>query len=207
MSTQTQSPTVECHGPACTATGRKWEFRDGRYCSTECDLRHQGQQTLAALKYDHARCFSCFRALKDINPPKPDFEFTENGHGWTRDADGEPTLEYFDQSVTCDAACGFQYLTGDAGKGEKQRGDRVITGTICQRCGQTSHNDHEPALADAGAIDRLLDLLADEDDIQLDADPRAADDGDTVIDTDALRWAYAVSGDPLLAAGWAQADD
>ncbi|MDT3434704.1 hypothetical protein [Haloarcula sp. 1CSR25-25] len=192
MSTQSQSPTVECYGPACTETGRKWEFRDGRYCSTECELRHEGHQTLAELKYDHTRCFTCFRRLKDINPPKPDFEFTENGHGWTRDADGNFTLHYYSQEVTRSAATGFQFLTGDATKGEKNRGERVITGTICDACGQTDHTDHDPTLATSAAIDRLVTLLDANDDASVDAEK--------------LRQGYAFTSDLPLAVGWALND-
>lgn len=165
--TQSHDPTVECRHPDCTSLGRKWEFQ-GDYCSDRCETRHDGREALAAIKYDHCRCFTCFRALKTINPPKPDFEFVANGHGWTRNADGDITLEYYDQSVTRSAATGFQFLTPTAGKGEKQRDDRVITGTICTHCGQTSHVEHDEAVADRDAIGRLATLLDADDDVTID---------------------------------------
>jgi len=115
--------------------------------------------------FDHCRCFTCFRELKTVNPPKPDFEFTENGHGWTLDDDGNPTLEYYDQTYSRQAATGFQFLTENAGKGEKQRGDAVITGTICSECGNTDHTHHDPVLADRNAIGRLASLLDQDDDV------------------------------------------
>jgi len=163
MSTSKSHPSQECKHPDCTTLCKKWEFDDGRYCSTECRVRHEGRQKLAGLKYDHQRCFTCFRFLKDINPPKPDFEFTERGHGWAFDEDGEPTLEFYSQEVTRSAAMGFQFLTGNAIKGEKQRGDRVITGTICERCGATDHTDHDPTLGDREAIGRLVSTLIAEE--------------------------------------------
>lgn len=168
QSDQQRDPTRECRHPECDELGRKWEFRDGEYCGTECQVRHAGREVLVSLLYDHRVCFTCFRDLKTVNPPKPDFEFTERGHGWTLDEDGEPTLEFFDQEVTREAATGFQFLTGDATKGEKQRGERVITGTICDACGQTDHTDHDATLADREAIARLIDRLGDDDDHRFD---------------------------------------
>jgi len=168
MSTSTKQPTVECRYHDCDAIGRKWELHHGKFCSNVCELKHRGHEALSRIIYDHTRCLTCFRQLKTINEPKPDFEFTENGHGWTIDEDGNPTLEYYDQEVTRQAACGFQFLTEFADKGEKAHGDRVITGTICDHCGNTDHTHHDTALADREAIGRLVALLADEDDLVVD---------------------------------------
>jgi len=189
MSTTNQSTTVECHYPECDTLGNYWEFRDGRYCSTDCELRHDGRQQLRALKYDHRRCFTCFRRLKTVNPPKPDFEFTEDGHGWTVDDNGDPRLEYYSQEVSKQAATGFQFPTEHARKGEKQRGDHVVTGTICDRCGNTDHKHHDPALADREAVGRLAALLDDIDDI--------------TVSPETLHRAYAAHGDLDLAVGHA----
>jgi len=169
MSTTKSQPTVECNGPDCHELGRKWEFRHGKFCSTLCELKQRGRDALARVVYDHTRCCSCFRELKTINPPKPDFEFTERGHGWTIDEEtGEPTLQFYSQEVTRDASIGFQFLTENAGKGEKARDDRVITGTICSRCGNTDHTHHDTTLADRAAIGRLVSLLGTEDDLVID---------------------------------------
>jgi hypothetical protein len=192
MSTQSGSNTViECRHPDCTEHGRKWNFQ-GKYCSNKCEVRHEGRGQLESLIYDHCRCFTCFRELKTVNPPKPDFEFTANGHGWTRDEDGEFTLEYYSQEVTRQAATGFQFLSEAATKGEKQRGDRVITGTICDACGNTSHTHHDPALADEAAIGRLVSLLDADDDVTFDAET--------------LHREYAATDDVELAVGRALVD-
>ncbi|WP_135807344.1 hypothetical protein [Halorussus marinus] len=193
MSTETQSPTtVECKHPECSEIGNHWEFRHGSYCSTDCELRHEGRQVLRKLMYDHCRCFTCFRELKTVNPPKPDFEFTEDGHGWTLDENGDPTLQYYSQEVTRSAATGFQFLTENAGKGEKQRGDTVITGTICSKCGNTDHAHHDPVLAGRQAIGRLAALLDGDDDV--------------VFDAEVLHRVYQRRDDLLLAVGLALHD-
>lgn len=171
MSTTNQSTTVECNYPSCETLGNYWEFRHGDYCSTDCELRHHGFQVLQQFRLDHRRCFTCFRRLKTTNPPKPDFEFTEKGHGWTLDENGDPQLEFYDQSVSREAACGFQFDTEHATKGEKQhdqRGDAVVTGTICDSCGNTDHTAHDEDLADHDAIQRLADLLSHEADAEID---------------------------------------
>lgn len=170
MSTSKSSTTVKCRFADCEAIGNRWEFHHGRYCSNECETRSDGREVLAKFKHDHCRCFTCFRELKTINPPKPDFEFTENGHGWTINEDGEPTLEYYSQEVTRTAATGFQFLTRHATKGEKQRGEQVAWGTICGFCGNTAQNFHNPDLIERAAIGRLVDLLAGEDDVAFDVE-------------------------------------
>jgi len=174
MSTTDKSqrdPSLECAYSQCEEFGRKWEMRvvDGTaYCSTACETRSEGREALARFIYDHALCTTCFRQLKDIEPPKPDFEFTENGHGWTLDGDGEPTLEYYNQDVSRSAATGWQSLTGNATKGERSREDRVITGTICDRCGNTDHTHHNTTLATRAAIGRLVALFDDVDSVVID---------------------------------------
>jgi len=163
-----RSPTVECNYPSCDNFGKVWEFHHGKYCSNECETRHDGRKAIAGFLYDHCICATCFSTLKTISPSKPDFEFTANGHGWTRDEDGNRTLVFFDQEETRQAAIGFQDLTPYATKGEKQvrDSDHVITGTICDHCGNTDHTHHDTILASAGAIERLIGLLSDEDDTE-----------------------------------------
>lgn len=190
--TKSTTTTVECQSPDCEELGRHWEFRDGRYCSTDCEHRHDGRDVLRKLMYDHCRCFTCFRELKTINPPKPDFEFTENGHGWTLDDDGNPRLQYYSQEVTRSAATGFQFSTEHSTKGEKQRGETVVTGTICNQCGNTDHTHHDPVLADRSAIGRLVALL----------DSAA----DVAFDAETLHRVYEATGDLDLAVGRALHD-
>jgi len=192
MSTTRDTPTVECDHPSCSTIGKRWEFQSG-YCSTRCVVKDKGREQLASLIYDHTRCFSCFRRLKTINPPKPDFEFTERGHGWTRDEDGSTTLQFYDQEVTRQAAVGFQFPTQHSGKGEKQLDDRVITGTICDACGNTDHTHHDPVLTDRQAIGRLVSLLADKDDV--------------AFDRETLHREYESTDDLELAVGKALSDD
>lgn len=194
MSTSNQTTTtVECRYPNCDTVGKHWKFRDGRYCSTDCDVRHDGLVILRTLKYDHCHCFTCFRELKTVNPPKPDFEFTEKGHAWTRDEDGNPSLEFYDQEVSRQAAVGFQFPTEHSTTGEKQRGEAVVTGTICNRCGNTDHTHHDQTLADHEAIARLARLLGVRDDI--------------VVDPEGLHREYAHTQDLPLAVGRALSDN
>lgn len=185
--TSTSTTTVECQYPECDTLGNHWEFRDGDYCSTDCEHRDDGHELLRKLKYDHTRCQTCFRQLKTVAPAKPDFEFTENGHGWTLNADGDPTLEYYSQDVSRSAATGFQFETEHAGKGEKQRGEQVVTGTICGCCGNTDHKHHDTALADREAIGRLVNVLDDDDEV--------------VFDTETLHRTYRETHDLDLAVG------
>lgn len=188
----TTPPTVECRAPDCTTLDKKWTFHHGKFCSTECETKHAGREAISQFKFDHTRCFTCFRQLKEIEPPKPDFEFTERGHGWTLDDEGEPTLEFYSQEQTRDAACGFQYPTEHAGTGEKTRPHQIVTGTICGYCGNTDHTDHYATLADRAAIGRLASLLAAEDDL--------------VIDVHELHRVYEATQDVDLAAGIARCD-
>lgn len=189
MSTESsrEVPTVECKYPDCGILGRQWEFHHGRFCSRGCETRNAGRDALSGIQFDHKLCFTCFRILKEVEPAKPDFEFTERGHGWTLDEDGEPRLQYYSQEVTRDAATGFQYLTKYAGKGEKERDDMVITGTICDHCGNTDHRHHISDLADESAIERLVTLLDDR--------------SEESIDAETLRVVYAYTKDIDLAVG------
>lgn len=193
--TSDTTPVVECTYPDCDAVGRKWEFHHGKYCSNECETRHAGYEALAKIRFDHCLCTTCFRKLKTINPPKPDFEFLANGHGWTLNDHGEPTLEFYSQEETRCAAVGFQYLTQFATKGEKNRraSDHVVTGTICDHCGNTDHTHHDPILATRAAIGRLADRLVGVDDL--------------VVDVEVLHREYDQHQDLDLAVGRARQDD
>lgn len=164
MSTQTQNAvTVECKYPDCNEHGNVWEFHHGDYCSNKCELKHRGLEAIAPLKFDHTYCFTCLTQLKEIEPPKPDHAFDESGTGWAWDEDEEWwTVERYGQETTREAAVGFQYTTPDAGYGEKESTQSVITGTICDYCGNTDHTAHVPLLAEGHeTVGRVVDLLDD----------------------------------------------
>lgn len=163
-----QGTLLECKYPDCEEFGHVWEFQE-KYCSNRCKVRHDGREALASLMYDHCRCFTCFNELKTLNPPKPEFEFDEDGYGWTME-DGEPTLERYTQEVTRQAAVGFQFLTRHATKGEKQVNNHVGWGTICGHCGNTNHTVHDPTLTDRHDLGRLVELLLGDDDVDVDAE-------------------------------------
>lgn len=189
-----RDPRVECQYHECAEHGRTWEFHHGKYCRTRCEVKARGRRALRSCRYDHTLCFTCLRPLKSIEPPKPDFEFTERGHEWTRGEDGEPTLEYYSQEVTRDAACGWQYRTQWAGNGEKHRFGMIVTGVICSNCGNTDHSHHEACLADRDAIGRLVTRLYDADDY-------------TVTSEHELHREYEATRDIDLAVGRAVSED
>jgi len=189
MSTHTgREGVVECEFDDCDVTGKRWEFRNGRFCSTECELKHTGRKALSHLKFSHTRCFTCLTQLKEIEPPKPDEAFDEQGTGWAWDDDHDCwALERYNQDESRESAVGFQYRTPNADVGEKNLGDQVTTGTICRRCGNTDHTTHVPYLVKthptaSKAISYLLE-----------------DDRD--VDVERFHRVYADAGDLELAAG------
>jgi hypothetical protein len=199
MSTTSETadgPTRECKHPNCSTIGRVWEFHHGKFCSNECETRQDAREAgLADFERDHAVCYTCFRTLKRLIEPKDDFKFDERGHGWTLDEDGEPTLVFYSQEITRQAATGREYLEPPAGKGEKQLWanatqeltDTVVTGTICEACGQTDHREHDPLLAGRQAIGRLVARIEDLE--------------DTSVDVHRLHREHATHGDVELAVG------
>lgn len=137
-----------CNLGGCEKTGHPWEFQAG-FCSTEHLHRGRGRAALAAIKYSHTHCFSCFSKLKDIEPPKPDWAFDAVTSGWTFNAD-EERIEMLvcDQETTSKAACGYQTLRPEATIDEKRTRTKTITGTVCDACGAADHTTHIALLAD-----------------------------------------------------------
>lgn len=187
--TSTDQQVVECRAPGCETAGREWNFHHGKYCSNECETRAAGREAIAEYLYSHTVCGTCFRDLKEIEEPKPEraFEFTTTG--WTYDDRGRVRLQYIDQTESRAAAIGFQYRTENGSIGEKQRSRRVVTGTVCNRCGNTDHWHHEPLLSDPADIERLADRL------------------DDAVDPHRLHVEYIETKDIDLAAGRALEDD
>ncbi|ELY91461.1 hypothetical protein [Natrialba taiwanensis] len=155
--------TVECEYPNCEEIGKVWEFHHGDYCSNKCELKHEGRKELGGIKFDHCRCFTCMTELKEIVPPKPDHAFDVSGVGWYTDPEtGTVHIERFGQEVTREAAVGFQHKTPSAGFGEKEHNERVVTGTVCDNCGNTDHTAHVSYLANQhSVVTRVVSLLED----------------------------------------------
>ena len=192
MSTQAKPSVVECHGPGCKRAGHVWTYHHGKYCSNECQARAKGRRALSGLKYKHTRCFTCLAELKDIEPPKPDYEFTERGVELTYDAEKD-ILDWvqYRQTYSRKAACGYQSLRPEAGIGEKPAGPLTVTGAVCDECGNATHVHHIAMLADGHRTAALIgEYLADEDE---------GDEHD--FDTELLHRRYAETGDIELAAG------
>ena len=59
----------------CEFCGGHYPYRIGlsrRYCRWQCYGRDVATNLLQTIRYDHRYCGSCFRKLKDVDPPKPD---------------------------------------------------------------------------------------------------------------------------------------
>ena len=162
---------VECGRPDCTRSGRPWDFQKG-YCSVEHWHQDVGRKALSGLKYSHTRCFTCLSILKEIQPPKPKFEFRESGAELTYNADRDiiETVRY-GQEKTRQAACGYQHLTPEATIGEKNVGPKIVTGTICDECGSTDHTEHIATVAGGHRTAALaVEYLDDEDEDDFDGE-------------------------------------
>lgn len=198
MSTESSQPVVECRGPQCKSVGRVRHFHHGKFCSNECEYRHRGRQALAALKYSHTVCFSCFSELKTIVSPKPDLEFRESGSELTYNAD-EDRIEVlrYGQEITRESACGYQYRTPQATIDEKPAKHGMITGTICAECGSASHAEHIALLPELVGTDahrlagHIVNYLADDE---------TDNDGDTP-NPETLHRVYRATGNIEQAAG------
>jgi hypothetical protein len=68
------------------------------------------------------------------------------------------------QKITAECFVGYQYTTPNAETGEKEAAGKITTGTVC-KCGNTDHRAHIRLLGD---VQRLLDRLVHEEDVELD---------------------------------------
>ena len=127
MSTTKPTVTVTCEYKDCQNDGEKWEFTDGRFCSTECKHRDNADSIYNLLRHDHRYCFACLSKLKEVERP------TDEKH---RSIQGKHSAE---------SVVGFQYRTKDADTGEitirADVIDTVAKGTVCGNCGTTDHRD------------------------------------------------------------------
>jgi hypothetical protein len=98
------------------------------YCSIRCKYRALARSLLATLRYDHRFCANCYRQIRDVEPPKPDYEFTGR------------------QQETKKAAVGFATPTQHTIRGVDKRdagigltdAARYRARAICE-CGATHH--------------------------------------------------------------------
>lgn len=191
MSAEAKPSVVECHGPECKRAGPTWQFHHGVFCSDECEARAKGRQALSDLRSSHAHCFTCFAQLKDIEDPKPDWEFTEKGVELTYNAEDD-YLEWvqYRQEHTRKAACGYQDLRPEADIGSKTvaQGRKTISAAVCGECGNTQHYQHIAMIADGHRTAALTAAyLNDEDEHE--------------FDTELLHRRYVATGDIELATG------
>lgn len=103
---------------------------EGSYCAPLCYYKHTGQKLLNLIQHDHRWCTNCGRQLKEVEEPT------------------DEQLRQIDGFHSKTAVIGFQYTTPNAGVGFKdihsERGERVISGVICAKCGNTSHHTDFP---------------------------------------------------------------
>jgi len=127
MSTTKRNTVLTCEYSECENEGEKWQFTDGRFCSTECKNRDDAGSIYNLLKHDHRYCFSCLSQLKEVSRPTDE---------QLRKVQGKHSAE---------AICGFQYRTPNADTGEitirADVIDTVAKGTVCGNCGTTDHTD------------------------------------------------------------------
>lgn len=165
---------VQCDGPECDTHGNHWNFqhqRGGVFCSDTCETRAVGRQYIGEFLRDHTICGTCFHDLKEIEKPKPDREFAiAIDYGFGVDEEGNQYRVFYGQEESRRSAVGFQHRTSHAEIGEKQHGDRVVTGTTCAECSTSDHRHHVPYLADAEGLERLLERF-DERDLPESFDP------------------------------------
>ena len=128
--------------------------------------------------------------LKDIEPPKPKFEFYESGAELTYNPEKDfIEVVRYGQEITQQSACGYQYNRPEATVGEKEVRHKTVTATVCGECGNTNHRDHIGIIADGHRTAALVaTYLAEDDD---------ADD----FNTELLHRRYVETGDIELAAG------
>jgi len=79
---------------------------------------------------------------------------------------GTPTEWFWSgyQKITAECFVGYQYRTPQAATGEKDTGSKITTGTISES-GNTDHRAHIRLLGD---VQRLLDRLVHEEDVEID---------------------------------------
>lgn len=67
MSTTPQRPTYSC--AECNRPQPAGELVEDTYCSVACHDRHEGRGVLRAVYTNHCFCATCFRTIKEVEPP------------------------------------------------------------------------------------------------------------------------------------------
>lgn len=140
-------PTMSTTAPRATATERNSCSRDDcdervigtgyrdDYCSPNCWKLGTATELIHGVENDHRHCASCYRKLKGINPPPPDWYFTS------------------ETQIAKQCACGWQVYDGECPTGQADRGlfgeeiprwaiEPPAWKPICQ-CGATHHQTVE----------------------------------------------------------------
>lgn len=147
----------------------------GSYCSRRCFDADRGESALARIADDHRWCGTCFRPIKEIEPPPDGVSVTVGPpeHPARRDTD-----------LVADVLVGYQYPTehmeravdefGGAGDGDARPLQR--TRWACE-CGAVDPHDQHDLVRDqqpeqtAAALWAALARLAKEDTFQQNPDP------------------------------------
>lgn len=89
-----------------------------------CYYSKRGEEILKKFKYDHTRCASCGREMKEIAKPT------------------QRVLSGISGEHSKSAVIGYQYPTPHSGFAIKEKEGRVDKpGIICKHCGTTNHTD------------------------------------------------------------------
>lgn len=151
MSVQRQSTTETCK----YCDNRIHDYFSPGYCSPLCYYKYHGQKLLNTIQHDHRWCTNCGRRLKEVEAPTQE---------QLKAIDGLYSTKALEDGG------GYQYRTPNAGVGEitiqSERGERVTTGTICDKCGNTSHHTEFPEDRDRHLLEygeRILSTLEDKE--------------------------------------------
>jgi len=122
-------PTFECSRDGCDEEFEEGEDVMGSFCSRVCWYQHKGAGPLRKIKHDHRWCASCFKPIKEVEPPSEEWQdcrtdkralALDNGARFranaAADADGQLVLDATAcpdtvQPTAVDAVIGTQHPT------------------------------------------------------------------------------------------------
>lgn len=137
--TTSEPPVYEC--TYCSGERTPHSSVKGSYCSLACYYRQKGQKALARIQSHHAWCATCFKPVKEIEPP----------------------TEYVLQAVECDdALVGYQYQTEHTDRGVDEADlDQwrrlVFTRWSCE-CGTIDPGDRHEWLSEIDTAETIASL-------------------------------------------------